>query len=345
MKKRGTLWKVSVSTTTEAEEAVTELLNEIFARPVSSYTDVETLEVTVATYLTAADWKERQRAAALQDASALRAGLRRIKACGLDLGSGKVLVQQIQHKDWAEAWKRHFKPIEIGSVLLIKPSWAKRRPKKEQAVIVLDPGLSFGTGQHPTTGFCLRQIVEVSLSDTVAPLKSARTAQRAVPTTKKSFLDIGTGSGILAIAAAKLRFAPVDAFDFDPEAVRIAKENARKNGVARKVSISRADVTKLAKHPPKQYDLVCANLISTLLVAEQKRILSRLKRDGMLVIAGILKTEFAEVEQTYEKAGLKLIAARTEKEWRSGAFIYRLLQKLKHRSRVCSTHATFAETS
>jgi len=310
MKTRGTLWKVSVGTTTEAEEAVTELLNAIFAQPVSSYTDVETREVTVATYLTAEAFKKRRRAAAVQDATALREGVRRIKACGLNVGAGKVLLKRIRHKDWAEAWKRHFKPIEIGSALLIKPSWAKRRPKKGQAVIVLDPGLSFGTGQHPTTGFCLKQLE-----------RNLRRSQTAA--TGLSLLDVGTGSGILAIAAAKLGYAPVDAFDFDPEAVRVARENAEKNGVSRRVRITRADVTKLAVHSQKQYDVICANLISTLLVAEHERILARLKRNGVLIIAGILKTEFGEVEQTYESAGLKLIAARTEKEWRSGAFMHR----------------------
>src|ERR1700742_2598711 len=97
MKKRATLWKVSVTTTTEAEEAVTELLNEIFAQPVSSYTDVETRGVTVATYLTAEDLKERQRAAAVRDAGALREGLKRIKACGLDIGAGRILMRKIRH--------------------------------------------------------------------------------------------------------------------------------------------------------------------------------------------------------------------------------------------------------
>ncbi len=312
MKTRGTLWKVSVGTTTEAEEAVTELLNEIFGQPVSSYTDVETREVTVATYLTGTDFKERQRAAAVRDADALQQGLRRIKACGLNVGTGKILVKKIRHADWAEAWKRHFKPIEIGSALLIKPSWVKRRPKKGQQVIVLDPGLSFGTGQHPTTGFCLRELE-----------RNFRRPSRLVGTPTKSFLDVGTGSGILAIAAAKLGGAPVDAFDFDPDAVRIARENARRNGMSRRVHITRADITKLAARSRKQYDVICANLISTLLVAERARILARLKPDGVLIIAGILKTEFKGVEQTYEGAGLKLIAARTEKEWRSGAFRYR----------------------
>ena len=305
MKTRGPVWKVAISTTREAEDAVTELLQSRFELPVSSYTDIETGEVTVATYLSKGKSK-RQRAGALQDAAALREGLRRIKSFGLNIGSGKLSIRKLSPQDWAESWKRHFKPIEIGSVLLIKPSWSKRLPKKGQSVIVLDPGLSFGTGQHPTTSFCLQQLA-AQFSRTASP-------------SPLSFLDIGTGSGILAIAAARLGYTPVEAFDFDPDSVRIARENAKRNRVSGKVRITRADITKLPARSSRKNDLICANLISTLLLAERRRILSRLKKDGVLVLAGILKIEFSSVQKAYEQAGLRLIASRTEKEWCSGAF-------------------------
>jgi ribosomal protein L11 methyltransferase len=133
-------------------------------------------------------------------------------------------------------------------------------------------------------------------------------------------LDMGTGSGILAIAAAKLGYAPVDAFDFDPESVRVARENARKNGVLRKIHLTQDDVTKLPLRAEKRYNVICANLISTLLIAERERILARLKPDGVLVLAGILNSEFVLVQRKFEQAGLKLIASRIEKEWRSGTF-------------------------
>ncbi len=298
MKARGPIWKIAIGTTSEAEDAVTELLYSTFEIPVSSYTDVETGIVTVATYLTE---KASKKATA-----ALREGLKEIQSCGLNIGSGKISCQKVPRQDWAESWKRHFKPIEIGSALLIKPSWSKRPARKNQAVIVLDPGLSFGTGQHPTTSFCLQQL---ALRRPLAPQPSPL-----------SLLDIGTGSGILAIAAAKLGYAPVDAFDFDPEAVRIARENARKNGVLRKIHITRGDVTKMPLRSAKKYDVICANLISTLLMAERPRILARLKSSGFLVVAGILNDEFALVQRDYERAGLRLIASRVEKEWRSGTF-------------------------
>ena len=211
----------------------------------------------------------------------------------------------MKREDWAESWKRHFHPLEIGGALLVKPSWSKKRPRKNQAVVILDPGLSFGTGQHPTTSFCLHEIVRCHKNGT-----------------KVTFLDIGTGSGILAIAATKLGFAPVHAFDFDPEAVRVARENAHKNKVDSKLKPTRGDVTKLPLKPSRQYDLVCANLISNLLIAERRRIVNRLKPGGTLVLAGILTAEFAEVERAFADLGLKLVARRVENEWCSGSFCF-----------------------
>lgn len=166
--------------------------------------------------------------------------------------------------------------------------------------MILDPGLSFGTGQHPTTAFCLEEIVRCR--------KSGR----------QSFLDIGTGSGILAIAAAKLGYAPVHAFDFDPEAVRIARANAHANGV--KIRIVRGDAAKLPLRPKRTFDVVCANLISTLLIAERKRIAAQVSRDGVLVLAGILRSEFPEVRRAFTALGLKPAAAAGKNEWRSGSF-------------------------
>jgi ribosomal protein L11 methyltransferase len=140
---------------------------------------------------------------------------------------------------------------------------------------------------------------------------------------KQSFLDVGTGSGILAIAAAKLGYAPVHGFDFDPEAVRVARANARRNRVLPKLRIRRQDVTKLPSRPPRRYDVVCANLISTLLAAERERLADLVQPDGVLVLAGILNSEFAQVQSAYGQSGLRLMASKREREWRSGAFCFR----------------------
>lgn len=291
------LWRFSVTTTLEAEDAVAELLGTAFGQPATSHFNVETLVSVVSVY------SGRKSVCSPELHAAVVSGLKEIKRCGLEPGTGKIRVAKVRREDWAESWKRHFKAIEIGRALLVKPSWIKRPPRKNQAVVVLDPGLSFGTGQHATTSFCLHEIVRCLNAES-----------------RQSFLDVGTGSGILAIAAAKLGYQPVHAFDFDPECVRIASANARMNRVGDKLKITHGDATKLPLKPKRRYDLVCANLISTLLIAERRRIVAHLNRGGTLVLAGILKSEFGLVQSAFEGLGLKLIAAKVEKEWRSGSF-------------------------
>jgi ribosomal protein L11 methyltransferase len=297
MKRQKTLWRVSVATTLEAEDVVSEMLGTVLGTAASAYFDVEAQTSRVSVF--------SQKILPRTVRQEIFSGLKRIESFGLNLGSGKITVAKVKREDWAESWKRHFHPQEIGGALLVKPSWSKKRPRKNQAVVILDPGLSFGTGQHPTTSFCLNEIV--------------RCRNNGI---RQTFLDIGTGSGILAIAAAKLGYTPVHAFDFDPEAVRVACENTRKNKVDARLKPMHSDVTKLPLQSARQYDLVCANLISNLLIAERRRIANRLKLGGTLVLAGILAAEFSEVERAFAGVGLKLVASRVENEWCSGSFCF-----------------------
>jgi ribosomal protein L11 methyltransferase len=331
------IWKASIITTAEAEDAVAELLAVYFAPSPSSYTDAETGHTIVSAY----SITPPKNSASIK--SALRSGLKEIKACGLNLGLGTVTIQKLPRKNWAESWKRHFRPIQIGRRLLVKPSWIRRQPKRGQAVIVLDPGLSFGTGQHPTTEYCLRELVRCrkaltggcgqrpnrgptarfALVHRMAAHKPNRALRLMLRLAPRTFLDLGTGSGILAISAAKLGYDPVHAFDLDPQCVRVAKANATANRVERKIRITRADLTKLPLRSAKQYDVVCANLLANLLIAERYRILARLKPGGVLVVAGILKREFEEVAAAYRDAGMKLVGRKARMEWQSGTFVRR----------------------
>ena len=318
--KRGAIWKISVTTTPQAEDAVANLLSNVLNQPASGYTDAETHKTTVSAFCESRPPKVNLLRAAL------RTGVRRIKSCGLEIGAGRLFIKKLPHEDWAESWKRHFKPLVIGDALLIKPTWSKRRPRKGQALVVLDPGLSFGTGQHPTTEFCLRELVEawerrhpcrrVSTRNIATRRQGCRRSQEL----PRSFLDLGTGSGILAIAAAKLGYAPVHAVDFDPQCVRIARANVRINHVRKHVHFTCADLTAMPRRSTRRYNLVCANLVANLLIAERDRILARVKPDGVLVVAGILKREFAEVCRAYEAVGMRLVTSKAEKEWRSGTF-------------------------
>jgi ribosomal protein L11 methyltransferase len=299
--KQKPLWRISVATSLEAEDAVTELLGRLTGSAAAAYFNLETRVSVISVFA--------DKLFARTIRGEIVAGLKEIKHCGLNVGTGTIEIAKVKREDWAESWKKHFKPIEIGRVLLVKPSWIKQKPRKGQSVIILDPGLSFGTGQHPTTSFCLGEICRVA----TAGGNSGRV---------QSFLDIGTGSGILAIGAAKLGYQPVKAFDFDPESVRVAKANARVNGVERKLKITRGDVTKLPVKAEKKFHLVCANLISNLLIAEKKKIVAQVRRDGTLVLAGILAAEFILVQRAFEDLGLKLVASKVENEWRSGSFCF-----------------------
>ena len=294
--KPASVWQISLETSREAEEAALELLAAVSNRPASSYEDLDSGTCQVSVYLTGttAGWTDMHRA--------ILAGIDRIRACGLNPAPAKIALRKLGRKNWAESWKRHFKCLHFGKALLIRPTWSRARAVREQAEVVLDPGLSFGTGQHPTTGFCVAQIVKA----------------RKLP--GRSFLDVGTGSGILAICAAKLGLSPVLAFDNDPEAVRVAAQNARRNRVLDRIQLRRGDVSKMPRRPRAKFDLVCANLIANLLLEHRDRLIASVAPGGTLVLAGILATEFGLVKSSFEKCGAELISTRTEKEWQSGAF-------------------------
>lgn len=289
------LWRISVVASEPAERAIGELLAARFGQAASSYTDVRTGKTTISVYLQARPaWSYVAR-------QELRAQVTR--AARVRSRNPPVLrLERIKPRDWAEAWKHHFKPLEIGRELLIKPSWSRRPSRTGQATVLLDPGMSFGTGQHPTTSFCLRELVRVR-----------RSGQ------EQSFLDAGTGSGILAICAAKLGYRPIRAFDIDPAAVRIARANARHNHVASRIGFECCNLSSLRANGPA-WSLLCANLLTDLLLAERATLISLVQPGGFLVLAGILKSEFSKVRAAYQNAGMSLVRSRAEGEWRSGAF-------------------------
>ena len=289
------LWQVSVLTTTEGEDAVAHLLEEIFSRAPAVYHDEKTAGVTVTVYA-----EELPASSPILRAD-LKKRLDALPRARLNFGSLRVTIKTLRRENWAESWKRHFRPIEIDRRLLIRPGWSRRRARPGQRVVVLDPGLSFGTGQHPTTLFCLQQLVRCR--------KRGR---------KQSFLDIGTGSGILAISAAKLGYSPVVALEHDPEAVRASRQNVAANNV--RVRVRRVDLRQLPRRPAARYDVICANLIATLLLEEAEKIRNLLEPGGILIVAGILRDEFGKIAETLQRFRLTFGASRVDKEWKSGQF-------------------------
>jgi ribosomal protein L11 methyltransferase len=287
------LWQVSVIAEAAHEQLAADCMAQVFAESVSSYSDFERGRVLVSVYCAAKPGRELvgRIERALSHASEGDRGR-----------TPRVEVRYLRPRDWANAWKRHFKPISIGRSLLVKPSWSKRQPRAGQAVVVLDPGLSFGTGQHPTTRYCLERI---------AALRPARES--------KSFLDVGTGSGILAIAARKLGYHPVDAVDHDAVAVRIANSNARRNRV--EMRIWRGEVARLRRGRRAGYDVVCANLTSDLLIGCAGELTARVGLNGSLVLAGVLRVEFGRVRAAYEGMNWRLAGTKAVREWQSGVFV------------------------
>lgn len=296
--KTADLLEVAVRVPVENEQPVADLLEQVFHQSPSLYTDEETLITRASIFLTSPAGLSPARRRRLEH------GLERLHRDGLVSRRCRITSRRLPARNWSEAWKRHFQPLDIGGVLLVKPGFSRRAPRPGQSVVVIDPGLSFGTGQHPTTAFCLEQVV------------ACRPRHRP-----RSLLDIGTGSGILAIAAAKLGYQPVEAFDFDPEAVRVARENIRFNEPPVPVRLRTADVRRLRPAPPaRRFDVVCANLLADLLMTTAPHIAGTVAPGGTLVLAGILAAEFERVARVYAGLGWRCLASRTVREWRSGAF-------------------------
>lgn len=292
---RRALWKISVQASPRNEEAFAQVL-EARGGPAVIDADLRKKRTTVSVYLPIKpDWSKTARLRLIQDLveAAAESEPERVR----------VTLQRLAPEDWTESWKRHFKPLEIGKRLRIRPSWRRPRLRPGQVEVVLDPGMSFGTGQHPTTSFCLSELV-----------------RQYRPGRALSLLDIGTGSGILAIAAAKLGYQPVEATDFDQDAIRVAKANAGVNAVARQIRFKCQDLSKTPLYSTRRYWVVCANLMADLLQAQKPRILARLQPGGLLVLAGILNPEFPGLRRSYEAAGLRLVRSRVQGEWRSGSF-------------------------
>lgn len=292
------LWKIGLTVPQEFDEAAAEILTNELETPTSTYRKPESTRSEVAVYVETRPIGSEVRAR-------LKPVLRKLFP-SQSAGRWRISIIPIPPENWALSWRGHFKPLNVGSALLVKPGWSRRKPKAGQHSIVIDPGLSFGTGQHPTTQFCLEMLV------------SARDGSQRP---SQPFLDLGTGSGILAIAAARLGFSPVVAIDFDPDAICTAKINAQTNGLLNKISFSVQDLTCLPARTTKKYPVICANLIADLLIREHKRITARMAPNGRLILAGILNREFSSVNHIYAKAGLKLISSQRKGEWKSGMWI------------------------
>ena len=204
-----------------------------------------------------------------------------LKSSGLD-PAFSFAYSLLPENDWNETWKKSFVPIDIGENLTIIPSWLKK--ETDRLPVIIDPGMVFGTGYHETSQTCLILIEKIS--------KGGQ---------KESCLDIGTGSGILAIGAARLGFRQVIAIDIDPMAIDAAKRNVEENGL-KNVVVREGDIFSVEG----QFNLILANLLSGILVDIAPEIVARLHPGGTAVLSGMFTGQEDEVTKAFENAGLTL---------------------------------------
>ncbi len=206
-------------------------------------------------------------------------------------------TEVIQEEDWCRTWKARFKPLKITRHLVIKPTWEEYRPAEDEIIIELDPGMAFGTGHHASTKLALELI------DSLFFTQKEKYEQ---------VLDVGTGTGILAMAGALFGAKHVVGIDNDPDAVAVAQDNIGLNRLTEKVTISAGDLQTL----PSPFDLIIANITHDTLVEMAPLLTDKLKKNGALILAGILRGDQEDsIRKTYENLGLVTQATRTEDEW------------------------------
>lgn len=285
---------IRFSDATPDPERVADLLSEA-ELPAGSWHDLETGERIHTLYYTSPEERDET----LAENLVLLEQWRREEGAVIS----EVEVFDLPAEDWSEAWKRFFTIQHLSPALVVKPTWLEYSPTAGQTVIEIDPGMSFGTGRHATTAFCLRQI-----------------EQRVADMPKDcGLLDAGTGSGILAIGAALLGFKPIEAFDYDPFCIPCSQENAELNHLpSDAIHFFQADLTLFPTD--RSYGIVIANILAPVLMSEVKRLSALTRPGGYLILAGILSTEYLQIKTAFTACGFEEVASETLKEWTGGTF-------------------------
>ena len=275
--------EIQVEITAQAQDAVADLM----MRNGCGGTVVQAeAPVTIKCYLPVDDQLE-------QRLLRIRNGVRDLPKFGLDIGPGEITVEYAEDRDWDEAWKQFFHTLRVGDRIVIKPTWEEYEVEPDDILVEIDPGMAFGTGTHPTTQLCLR-----ALEKYMKP--------------RKTVVDFGTGSGVLAIAAARLGASLVIAFDCDQIAVDAARANIRRNDLEGITEVHRADNPAFIN---VQVDLVTANLVAETIVSQSEALAGLTKRGGTLIASGITSGKSVEVEQSLRNAGFDIAETLQEDEW------------------------------
>ncbi|WP_128896510.1 50S ribosomal protein L11 methyltransferase [Longirhabdus pacifica] len=226
-----------------------------------------------------------------------------LKDLDIDVGEAKLSCKEVLESDWADGWKQYFKPTHITDDIVIKPRWETYEKQHNEIIIELDPGMAFGTGTHATTALsmkCLQQII----------------------TTGDHIIDVGTGSGILAIGAAKMGAGQVLAVDLDPVAVKSAKENVAMNELEKQIHVQESDLLNVLQLHDEgaipvslPVPIVVANILAEVILQFVDDVYKVLKPGGKYVVSGIIEPKEQEVVKALEKAGFTVMTRLQEEDW------------------------------
>jgi len=231
------------------------------------------------------------------DVDGVRTQIESLRTALLALGVDDVIDEPFVEVDWENEWKKFFKPRRVGSHFVVRPTWESFDALPGDKVIVLDPGQAFGTGDHPTTRMCLEYLeMQVASSNSV--------------------LDLGCGSGILAVGAKMVGAGETLAIDIDPIAVEVAKENITRNNVEVKTAVG--DVLELQLE--SRWDIVVSNIISATLINLAPDAAYALRPGGKWIVSGIITQNWSDVKKAAEKSGFSYIEHREEDGWNAGVF-------------------------
>ncbi len=298
--------EISIQTSHEATEAVADIFHDLGASGVViedpelintyrrsgswDYCDIpeelETEVVTIKAYLPVDELLDDK-------LRVFEERVNRLHEHDLDKGRGCINCREVQEEDWASSWKEYFHPVRVSEHIVIKPSWEDYLPVEGDIIIELDPGMAFGTGTHHTTAMCIR-----CLEDVIKP--------------GNIVFDVGTGSGILAVAAAKLGASRVHAVDLDPVAVRVAKENVAFNNVTATVGVTQGD---LLTGVDGKADVIVANIIADIIIKMLPDVRTRLADNGLFIASGIIAERLGDVTAALIESGLVIDKAIEEGGW------------------------------